>query len=131
MAGITNRGTVNNISSGQKPSDYSDPSVTTFTDETCKYSDLELSVLKATVDESDPATTMAAIIANGTIGITKQALDLVTADFDLVARTVLMYTDWKQLRTNMSPVGAEDDLLTDAATSYVCTVDIYVQTSGA
>ena len=124
----TNRGTENNISKGQKPSDYTDPSVTTFTDGKWKYNDVELSVLKATVDESDPATTMAAIIANGTIGLTKQATDLVALDF-LTSRTVLIYTDWKQLRTNMSPVGASDPLLTDATTSYVCTVDIYVKTS--
>ncbi len=130
MAGITNNGTVNNISQGQKPSDYSDPSVTTSGAWLCKYrTDLELTILKATVDESDPATSLTAIIANGSIGITKQALDLVTVDFDLSARTVVMYTDFKQLRTNMSPVGAGDDLLTDAVTNYIATVDIYVRTS--
>ncbi len=130
MAGITNNGTVNNLPDYQKPSDYTDPTVVTTGAWLCKYrTDLELSLLKVTIDESDAATTMAAIISNATIGISKQALDLVTADFDVAGRTVVFYTKWKGFKTNMTALGKADPILTDAVTNYVCTVDIFVRVS--
>ena len=127
MAGITNNGCVNSIPSAQKPSDYTDPTVTTFTDYKYVYT-IVMDVLKVTVDESDPATTMTAIIENVTIGIEKQVDDILAEDF-LATRTVTAYSDWTGFSTNMSPELATDDILTDAVTNYNCTVKIYIKTA--
>lgn len=123
----TNNGTRNRLPGSSLPSGYSRPSVTTFTDYewTSKQT---LSVLKATVDETDPDDTMQAIIANGTIGISKQVDDIMTAmGADAVTTTV--YTDWNGLSNNyVSPSGGGDHL-TDTAASYACTVTIYAKFS--
>ncbi len=119
----TNAGTVNSVLI--IPSDYTRPTVSTFTDYQW-VRNVTLTVLKATVDESDQATTMTAIIANGTIGITKQVDDIMTAmGADTVTTTV--YADWVGLTNNyVSPAG-DGDHLTDTAASYTCTVVIYAK----
>jgi len=127
MAGITNEGTVNSLVAAQVPDDYTRPTVSTFTDYKYVY-DVVLSVLKVTVDDADPATTMAAIIAEGTIGITKQVDDILAEDF-IAARTVTAYTDWISLKTNMQPILKDDPILTDVVTNYECTVKIYIKTA--
>ena len=127
MAGITNAGTVNSLPASQKPSGYSDPVVTTFTDYEYIHT-AQFSVLKATVDEAVATTTMAAIIANATIGISKQALDIVTADF-ISASTVTLYTDWTGLTTNLASLAGSADYLKDTAVSYLCDVTIYIKST--
>ncbi len=124
---IVNNGTVNSLSTNEKPSGYSDPVVTTFTDH--EYiNDVTLSVLKSTVETATGAATMAAIIANATIGITKQCLDIVTADF-IAASTVVMYTDWTGLSHNLAAINGAGNYLKDTAMSYTCTVRIYVKST--
>ncbi len=124
---ITNEGTVNSLTTNEKPAGYSDPVVTTFTD--YEYiNDVTLSVLKATVETATGAATMAAIIANATIGITKQCLDIVTADF-IAASTVVMYADWTGLSHNLAAINGAGTYLKDTAMSYVCTVRIYVKST--
>ena len=125
MAGITNNGTKNSLVAGQIPTGYTRPTVTEFSDEQLIY-DVVFSVLKVTVDESDPAVTMAAIIADATIGITKQVDDYLAATF-IASQTVTAWTDWTALKTNMSPVSGTDPYLTDVVTNYECTVKIYIK----
>lgn len=125
MAGITNNGTKNSLNSRFVPDDYTRPTVTEFADEQLIY-DVVFTILKVTVDDSDPATTMAAIIADATIGITKQVDDYLAATF-IASQTVTAWTDWISYETNMTPILKDDPLLTDAVTNYLCTVKIYIK----
>ena len=127
MAGITNNGCVNSLPAAQLPTGYTIPTVTTFTDYKYVYT-IVMDVLKVTVDESDPAVTMLAIIENVTIGIEKQVDDILAEDF-LATRTVTAYSDWTNFQTNMTPILGTDELLTDAVTNYECTVKIYIKTA--
>jgi len=122
---ITNNGTKNSLPSTQLPTGYSRPSVTTFADWEYKRT-LSLTVLKSTVENATPATTMANIIANGTIGITQQIDDILAADF-LASATVTAYADWTSLTTNYVATTGTDDFLTDTAVSYTCGVTLYVK----
>jgi len=120
---ITNNGTVNNLHISLLPSGYTRPTVTTFTD--YEYvNDLSLTVLKATVENATASTTMANIIANATIGITKQITDILAADY-LATATVTAYASLDSLSTNM----ATEVWLDDTAVSYTCTVKLYVKTA--
>ena len=126
MAGITNNGTKNSLPAAQIPSGYTRPTVVEV-DGKYVYR-IVLDVLKVTVDEATATATMTAIIANGTIGITKQVDDIIADDY-LATRTVTIWTDWVALKTNMSPVLADDEFLTDAVTNYECTIDIHILTA--
>jgi len=121
---ITNNGVVNSLPADLLPSGYTRPTVTTFTDWEYKR-ELTLSVAKATVENATKATTMANIIGNASIGITKQIDDILAADFD-ATDTVTAYVDWYKLETNI-PVNTSNDLLNDTAVSYVCSVRLYVK----
>lgn len=122
---ITNNGTKNSLVADHLPSGYTRPTVTTFTD--YEYvRDLTLSVLKATVENATPATTMANIIANGTVGITKQIDDILAADF-LSSATVTAYADWIKISHNLATISGTGDYLDNIAMSYVCTVKLYVK----
>jgi hypothetical protein len=124
---ITNNGTQNKISEAQLPTGYTRPTVTIFTD--FKYQrQVNLSVLKATVQNADPAVTMANIIANGTIGVTKQVTDILAADY-LGTATVTAYADIVALENNFQSMLAGTPALTDTAASYIATVNIYVKTT--
>ncbi len=115
------------LSAAQLPSGYTRPAVTTFSDH--KYlRQHKLSVLKATVHNADPAITMANIISNGTIGVTKQVSDIIAADF-LTAATGNAYADIVGLENNFQSMLAGTPALTDAAPSYIVTVNIYVKTT--
>ena len=124
---IVNAGTVNNLHKSQKPSGYTDPTVVTFED--YEYiKDVQLSVLKSTVENATATTTMANIISNGTIGISKQALDIVTADY-IAASTVEFYTDWNFLTHNLASLAGSGVFLQATALSYLCTVRIYIKST--
>lgn len=121
----TNNGTKNSLPTVQLPSGYSRPSVTEFTDYTT-VDTRTLTVLKATVDEAAGDDTMQAIIANGTIGLTKQVDDIMTAmGADAVTTTV--WADWTGLTNNYVSSAGTADHLTTTATSYTCTVVIYAK----
>jgi hypothetical protein len=123
---ITNNGTTVNLPLNQVPSDYTYPTVTTFTDH--EYSrTLTLNVLKSTVENADEATTLGAIITNASIGITKQVDDILAADY-LATATVTAYADWVGLAHNIAP-NDSSDFLNNTAVSYVCTVNLYVKTA--
>ena len=122
---IVNAGTANELSENDVPAGYSRPSVTKFTDWTYKQT-LSLLVLKATVHNSDPKVTMANIISNGTIGITKQIDDIIAADMN-ASETVKHYKDWTNISNNFSNVNGAGDYLTDTAASYQVTVTTYIK----
>tara|TARA_R110000803_G_scaffold52137_5_gene107428 strand:- start:475 stop:855 length:381 start_codon:yes stop_codon:yes gene_type:complete len=122
---IVNNGTVNSLPASQLPAAYTTPTVTTIADYTWKQR-VELSVLKATVQNAAEETTMTNIIGNATIGITKQVTDLLANDY-VATNTVTAYTVWVGLTSNQSSVGGDTPSLTDSATSYLCTVDIYTK----
>ncbi len=121
------KGTKNSLSTNEKPSGYSDPVVVSFEDQEATY-DLSLTVLKATVETATGAATMAAIIANATIGISKQCTDIVNNDYD-TANTVDAYADWIGLTHNLAAINGSGDYLKNTAMSYVCTVKLYIKTS--
>lgn len=124
---ITNNGVKNSLSEGQLPAGYSRPAVTTFADH--KYQrQLQLSVLKATVHNADPAVTMANIINNGTIGLKKQLDDILAADY-LGTATVTAWADLVALGNNYQSMLAGTPAMTDAAASYIATVNLYVKTT--
>ncbi len=121
----TNNGTVNSLDETQIPASYTRPTVTTFTDYEFT-STRTLTVLKSTIETGTGNATMQAVIANGTIGITKQVDDIMTAmGADAVTTTV--YTDWTGLSNNFANTVGTGDHLTTAAMSYDCIVTIYAK----
>ena len=122
---IVNNGTKNSLTSNELPSGYTRPTVTEIAD--YQYSrSLSISVLKATVETATGAATMAAIIANATVGITKQVTDILAADY-LASATVTAYADLVGLTHNISANNGAGDYLKNTAVSYVCTVNLYVK----
>lgn len=122
---ITNNGTQNLLSEGDLPAGYSRPSITTFTDFVYQAT-YNFTVLKATVENATPATTMTNIIDNGTIGIDKQIDDIIAADY-LASATVTHYQDWTNISNNFSDVNGKGAYLTNAAASYQVTVKLYLK----
>lgn len=123
---ITNNGTQNSLPSAKLPTGYTVPTVTTFTDWEYKRT-LSLSVLKATVENATVATTMTNIFDDATIGLDKQVIDIIAADF-LASATVTTYADLVALTTNIVDVSSGDGTwMADTAVSYVATVVLYVK----
>jgi len=122
---IVNNGTKNSLGANEIPLNYTRPTVTEIADYDY-VSDLSLSVLKATVENATAATTMANIITNGTIGITKQVDDILAADY-LASATVTAYADLTGLTNNFASVNGLAVYLTNVAPSYICTVKLYVK----
>ena len=121
---IVNNGTVNSLSSELLPSGYTRPVVTVISDYQYMY-EVDLSVLKATVENATKSTTMTNIIADATIGLTKQVTDILAADY-LATATVTAYTDWWKVSDN-TETNITSAFFDNTATSYVCSVRIYVK----
>ena len=124
---ITNNGTQNKLQTSRLPSGYTAPTITTFSDWESKRT-LNLTVLKATVESATASTTMDNIFDNGTIGLDKQIIDIVAADY-ISSQTVTTYAVMTTLGTTLDDKGATDAYLTNAAESYTCTVVLYVKTA--
>jgi hypothetical protein len=123
---ITNLNTVNKLPASQIPSGYTLPVVASFKDWTWRRT-VTLSVLKATVETATPSTTMAAILANATIGVNKQVTDILAADF-LATKTVTSFSELISLRLNTEKINVDDTTYLDnTAESYLCVVVIYVK----
>ena len=125
---ITNNGTKNSLPEAQIPTGYTRPSVTEFTDweSSAKYI---LTVLKTTVENSTTSITMDNIFDEGTIGLDKQILDIVDADY-IATQTVTTWADCIKLELNNSDVSSGDGVwLDDTPQSYKATVILYVKTS--
>ena len=122
---ITNAGTQNLLSLNDLPSDYVRPIVATFTDGIYKAT-FSLTVLKATVENSDAKVTMQNIIENATIGIDKQIDDIIAADY-LATATVTHYQDWTNISNNFAAVNGKGAYLKADAASYLVTVKLFLK----
>ena len=122
---LTNAGTLVQLPTSRVPSDFTAVAVSSFTDFEYQSTTRTLSVLKSTVQDADPSTTLLAIISNATIGINKQVTDLVTAEFD-TTNTVTCYAILTGIDSNQA-ASASNDFYTDTAMSYLCTVKFYVK----
>ena len=121
---ITNNGTKVTIQSDKLPVGYTLPTVTTFTDHEYVRTAV-LNVDRATVYSATKTTTMANILANVSIGVTKQVTDLVTADFD-ATKTITIYSDMYDIDTNLK-VSQTGDFFSNVDDKFVCYVKIYVK----
>jgi hypothetical protein len=121
---ITNNGTKVTVPADKLPSGYTLPTVTTFTDYEY-YRTATLTVDRATVYSATKTTTMANILADASIGVTKQVTDLVTADF-IGSQTVTIYTDLYDIDTNLN-VSQTGDFYSNVVDKFVCHVRIYVK----
>jgi len=125
---ITNNGTRNSLPTTKLPTGYTAPTITTFTDWLYRRT-LTLSILKATVDEATSSATMDAIFDNGTIGLDKQVIDIIAADY-IASRTVTTWADLITLELNNSDVSSGDGTwMKDTAQSYSATVILYIKTA--
>ena len=124
---IDNKGTKNNLPTYQIPDGYVKPVVTAVTG--VEYPrELTLEVLKATVENADPAVTMANILDDAAIGINKQIDDLLAADF-IATNTVDAYSILWDLTTNYGDLDSLGDYLTATAAKYICKVKLFIKTS--
>lgn len=124
---ITLNGVENNLTNNEKPSGYTDPSVTTFTDWEYKNT-LDLTVLKATVENATASTTMTNIFDDIAIGLTKQVTDILAADY-LATATVTAWAELVNLSNNYSDINGSGEYLTDSTAKYQCKVILYVKTA--
>lgn len=122
----TNNGTKVSAPDEQLPSGYTRPTITTFSDHE-SVRRVQLSVLKSTVENATANTTMANIIGNGSIGVTKQVTDILAADY-LSSVTLTAYADIVKIQDNSTPQST-GNFFKNAAASYLVDVDIYVKTS--
>ena len=123
---ITNNGTKNSLPAAQIPTGHTRNAPTEFTDWEYKR-ELTLSVLKATVDEATADATMTAIFNNATIGLDKQIVDIIAADY-LATATVTTWADCTALTLSNAVTSSGSGVwLLDTAASYVATVTLYVK----
>lgn len=123
MAVVYN-GTRNELPAHQLPDDYVKPVVAAVDHEYTRI--LNLSVLKATVDEADPVDTMENIIAEAAIGLNKQIQDILAAEF-LGTANVTAYGELVRLENNYQSMDKDSPALTTTAASYLATVKVYVR----
>ena len=123
---IADKGIKIEVPAGLVPDDFVPPAYIEVSDFEYKRT-YQLNVLKATVENADEATTFGSIINNATIGILKQILDLVTADF-IGTNTVDYYTIWKVISSN-SQRSKGNDFYTATAFSYIVEVEVFIKTT--
>lgn len=123
---VINNGVKLSIPSVLIPSGFTAPVVTEFED--FEYErEVTLSVLKSTVENASKATTLLNVINNGTIGVSKQIEDIVTADY-INSNTVTFYADILNI-TNNQQLSVTSDFFGNVALSYSVKVKFYVKTS--
>lgn len=121
---ITNNGTKVTVPTDKLPDGYTRPTVTTFTD--WEYvRTATLTVDRATVYSATKTTTMANILADASIGVTKQVTDIVTAEF-IGTATVSIFTELYDINTNLQ-VSQTGDFYGNTDDRFVCYVKIYVK----
>jgi len=120
---IVNNGTKVNL--GSLPTGYTAPVITTFTDHEYERV-LTLTVLKATVENADPAVTLANIIANATVGIDKQITDIIAGEF-LSTPSVTAYSEMRLLSNNYANLSKSGAYLTTEPAKYIVIVKVYIK----
>lgn len=123
---LTLNGVKNSLPESQIPSGYTRPTVIQFQDAEW-VGTKTFTVLKSTVENASASTTMANIISNVTVGLSKQITDEL-ADYD-ATNTVSAWADWTSLTNNYEDRTGDGDVLTDTACSYTCVCTIYVKSS--
>jgi hypothetical protein len=108
------------------PDGFNAPAYIEVTDYEYKR-EYQLNVLKSTVENATEVTTFGNIINEAAIGILKQVLDLITADF-INTNTVDYYTVWKVISSNVQR-SKENDFYNDTPFSYICKVEVYIKTT--
>jgi len=122
---IINNGVKNDLADNQIPNGYTRPTITEFENPDYVRA-VTINVLKDTVDDANPVTTMEQIINDATIGLNFQAEGIVTNDF-VNTNNVEMYTVWSQLTNNIVDLTGKGNFLTDNPVNYVCTIVIYIK----
>jgi hypothetical protein len=107
----------------KKPTGYTDPGGVNLSSSQPTYSNLKLSVLRATVQNASKALTFDAIRTNVTIGIQKQIADKLAAEMDASALTITYNIDWKDVQTNRT---FPEDFYGTGVEVYYAIVDVYV-----
>ena len=123
---LVNNGTSVEMSQNTLPTGYTKPTVTKFADVTYTSELLQINVAKAIVEDAVGATTFDNLLNDGTVGITKQVSDLVTANFDTAGNTVTVYAELSAVRTNLT---VAEDLYSNTPVTYRCTVQYFVNIS--
>lgn len=110
------------VDSTKKPSGITDPGGVNLSNSEPTYTDLAISVTKATVENATKATTFDNIRDDVAVGIEKQIADLLTNDMD-VTQTITYNIDWKDIRNNQI---FPEEFYSDVAAVYICIVDVYI-----
>ena len=125
----TNHGCKLSAPEEQFPSTFARPVITEFTD--AKYKTRKtFSVLKGTVENATPATTMANIISNASIGINKQVTDMLAAEY-ISSLTLVAFTDIIAIAETNDPVSVNPsagNMFKNVAPSYLVTCDVHIKT---
>lgn len=120
---FTNEGTIYRLSSRQVPNDFENASVNQFQD----YENdriFQIEVDRDTVKNADPATTMANILNNPTIGVNKQISDVFEEEQNIVDNDVSVWSAVEKMVPNIDQT-KDSDLLTDADVKFILTVRSY------
>lgn len=115
----THNGTIVNLHSSVLPAGYSKPAVTPITDEESVRENVEIEVVKSTVENASASATLTALVA----AVDTAAETLVADDYD-TTRTVDSHAVLKNVRTNLNH---SEDFFLNVAPKYICTVDIFVK----
>jgi hypothetical protein len=110
------------LNSTKVPSGATDPGGTNLSGSQPTYSNLVLTVAKATVEDATASTTFDNIRTDVTIGIEKQVADLLANDMDDTVNTINYNIDWKNIEGNME---FPREFYTNVAAQYICTIDVY------
>ena len=115
---IVNNGTVVSVNASKIPTGYTLPTVTEVVSTQPNYENISIPIVKSTVEAASKVTTFTALVAAVTAAVTAKL------DADLLAtNTVTAHAVLKDYRTNQI---VSEELLTNVANSYICTVDIFV-----
>jgi len=123
MAGFVNNGTTSLIGSPNEPDGFVETPVTTFTDAEY-FRDVQLDILKSTVEDNDNSVTLQNILDDLTSSVTS----LVSPDFDASSLTVTCYTSLLQLAHNGHSTDPNDAWMNDSAELYQCLLRINIKT---
>lgn len=122
---IVHNGCKVSLPSTHLPEGYAKPNVVTFDDWTYPAT-LTLNIPKATVQNADPAITMDNILDDAAVGVNKQVLDIITADF-LGSANVTAYSELVGLGNSIQSMKKGSPVFTNAAVNFIATVKLYVK----
>jgi len=115
---IVNNGTLVSVNASKIPTGYTLPTITEVVSTQPNYENISITVAKSTVEDANKVTTFTALVAAVNAAVTAQlASDL------LATNTVTAHAVFKDYRTNQI---ISEELLTNVVSSYICTVDIFV-----